>query len=237
MGKIKKQRRRKRRREQRKEDLLALKGKLRAQLREQLDHKRKIRTKLATAKTDERGEYLADKADQIASDIARTKDRIESVEARLGKVRAVIRRLRKKIRRARKRLLRKKYYASKNFRYDEFNCNDGTPVPKAAYPALRHLCRHYLEPLREKHGSVYINSGYRHARYNARIGGAANSVHIYEAHPNAVAADHVCTNANPDQVASFHVANNPGGLGRYSSFTHIDNRQRIGWPSARWYGS
>lgn len=128
---------------------------------------------------------------------------------------------------------------SPNFHVSEFACKDGTPVPKEAYPALRHLCQTYLEPLRARFGSVHITSGYRHRSYNAAIGGASQSVHIYD-YPgrghDAVAADFVCSSGTPAQWAEFLEALNPGGLCPYpgSGFTHVDNRQRVGMAPARW---
>lgn len=128
---------------------------------------------------------------------------------------------------------------SPNFTYSEFACKDGTPVPKAAYPALEHLCKTYLEPLRAEFGPVYITSGYRHAAYNRAIGGASMSVHIYDypgRNGQAVAADVTCQRGTPAQWAKFLDRLNPGGLGTYSSFVHVDNRQLMDWPRSRWVG-
>jgi hypothetical protein len=61
---------------------------------------------------------------------------------------------------------------SKHFTVEEFDCHDGTKVPKRDYKGLQYLCRVYLEPLRKKYGAVHVNSGYRTRAYNARIGGA-----------------------------------------------------------------
>lgn len=128
---------------------------------------------------------------------------------------------------------------SPNFAYSEFDCKDGTPVPKAAYPALDHLCQTYLEPLRAEFGPVSITSGYRHADYNRRIGGASMSVHIYDypgRNGQAVAADITCQRGTPAQWAKFLERLNPAGLGTYRSFVHLDNRDRMGWPRSRWTG-
>ena len=40
---------------------------------------------------------------------------------------------------------------------------------------LQHLCVHVLQPSRD---TVYINSGYRSKRLNARVGGVPNSYHL-----------------------------------------------------------
>ena len=129
---------------------------------------------------------------------------------------------------------------SPNFSYAEFNCRDGAPVPKAAYKGLDHLCLNYLEPLREKYGAIYVTSGFRHQAYNTAIGGASQSVHIYD-YPgrdgSAVAADIVCRTGSPAQWADYAASLGAAGTGSYSSgFTHIDNRDRMGWPDSRWAG-
>lgn len=135
--------------------------------------------------------------------------------------------------------------ASENFRYSEFDCHDGTKVPRASYRALDHLCNTYLEPLRARFGPVTINSGYRPRGYNARIGGASQSLHIYDFQGRrsgaaregalAVAADVRCRRGTPTQWAAFLEGLNPGGLCAYpnSGFVHVDNRQRLGMVPAR----
>jgi hypothetical protein len=130
---------------------------------------------------------------------------------------------------------------SPNFSYAEFNTKDGTPVPKAAYKGLDHLCQNYLEPLRKQFGAIYVTSGYRHRAYNGAIGGATQSVHIYD-YPgrdgSAVAADIVCRTGTPQQWADYAAKLGAAGTGSYprSGFAHIDNRDRMGWPTSRWTG-
>lgn len=128
--------------------------------------------------------------------------------------------------------------ASPYFVVAEFDCRGtGTPVPPAAYEALRHNVKTYLEPLRKSGGIVHINSGYRTRSYNAQVGGASNSIHVYDEHPNATAADHWQEGRSPGEVQRWHDANtNPDAMGYYSSFTHVDNRGRIGWGRSRWNG-
>ena len=44
---------------------------------------------------------------------------------------------------------------------------------------LQHLCIHVLQPLRDAIGRpVYITSGYRSAKLNAKVGGVPNSYHL-----------------------------------------------------------
>ena len=130
---------------------------------------------------------------------------------------------------------------SPNFSYEEFNTKDGTPVPKEAHKGLDHLCLNYLEPMRKRFGAIYVTSGYRHQAYNSAIGGASASVHIYT-YPgrdgSAVAADIVCRTGTPSQWADYAASLGAAGIGSYprSGFTHIDNRDRMGWPKSTWTG-
>lgn len=86
-----------------------------------------------------------------------------------------------------------------------------------------------LEKIREKFGPVTISSGYRSPTHNNKIGGAAQSQHLY-----GCAADIQVKNATPDQVAEYveTLLPNKGGIGRYKNFTHIDVRDK----KSRWKG-
>ena len=92
-----------------------------------------------------------------------------------------------------------------------------------------------LEWLRAKNGasSVLINSWYRDPRYNAAIGGVANSMHM-----TCGAADVIKMGSIPSEVADMlerHPDAKLFGIGRYKSFTHVDIRGMINRPSpARW---
>ena len=119
-----------------------------------------------------------------------------------------------------------------HFHVSEFNCHDGRKVPAVAVPALDRLCTKYLEPLRAQYGNVKILSGYRPKDYNAKIGGATLSQHIYELTPNSVASDVVCARGRPVDWYRFLDRLDPGGLGRYPTFVHVDNRP----VRARWTG-
>jgi hypothetical protein len=51
-------------------------------------------------------------------------------------------------------------------------------LPSAAHrEALRALCTHVLEPIRERFGPVVITSGYRGPKLNRMVGGSATSQH------------------------------------------------------------
>jgi len=120
---------------------------------------------------------------------------------------------------------------SKHFTVEEFDCHDGTRVSKRDYDGLEYLCKTYLEPLREKYGRVTINSGFRTASYNRRIGGASQSFHVYTIHDgNDQAADITCAKGGPrDWHRTLNYLRNKyrngkGGLGLYPRFVHVDIR-------------
>jgi chromosome segregation ATPase len=179
-------------------------------------------------------EELRDQIDQLLERLDEKRDEREEAEKLREKYADDVRRLRERreaIRAARARGDR----LSEHFVTAEFNCRDGTKVPEAAKAALKAWCRDYGEPLRARFGAVRVNSGYRTRSYNAAIGGASNSVHIYDLHPGAVAVDFVCASGRPSDWAAFLEAR-ADGLGRYATFVHADNRARIGWGRSRWTG-
>lgn len=125
---------------------------------------------------------------------------------------------------------------SKYWHLSEFNCRDGTPVPACIIPELREHCRHTLDPLRERYGPGACNSGYRHRAYNASIGGATMSWHIYDLRCKEPATDVTFGRGSPSRWADTASAtlNGGGGIGVYagSNFTHVDPRAG----SVRWWG-
>jgi uncharacterized protein YcbK (DUF882 family) len=80
-------------------------------------------------------------------------------------------------------------------------------------------------------GRVTIHSGFRTRTYNARVGGAKNSYHVYTEHDgNDQAVDFSCERGSPRE---WHATvnwlrrtkrNNRGGLGLYPTFVHADLR-------------
>lgn len=123
---------------------------------------------------------------------------------------------------------------SPHFNVREFDCHDGRRVPAIAMPALERLCVKLLEPMRAHFGPCHVLSGYRPRDYNASIGGAKYSQHIYELTPDSVAADLVFRTGTPKDWAAFADQLGAGGVGRYdqSGFVHVDNRP----VRARWTG-
>ena len=123
-----------------------------------------------------------------------------------------------------------------HFLLTEFHCNDGTPVPAAAVPAVKRLARDVLEPMRAKFGQCRVNSAFRSEAQNKRVGGVTNSRHLYHRFPNEPAADVTFAQGNPHQWAAEaeRLLGNRGGIGIYPSqnFTHVDIRP----VKARWSG-
>ena len=120
---------------------------------------------------------------------------------------------------------------SEHFTVEEFDCRDGTRVMRRDYNGLEYLCRTFLEPLRKKYGPVHVNSGFRTRAYNARIGGASQSMHVYTIHDgNDQAADVTCARGRPSDwhrtlnTLRARERNGKGGLGLYSTFVHVDIR-------------
>lgn len=102
-----------------------------------------------------------------------------------------------------------------NFKVKEFACHDGTDEILIDGNLVRNMQRE-----RDLYGSTTVNSGYRDPAYNASIPGASkNSQHV-----KGKAADIVCRNGSPLEVAMTAEAMGMGGIGLYSGFTHIDTR-------------
>lgn len=139
---------------------------------------------------------------------------------------------------------------SKNFLLREFACHDGTPVPSAAVPALRDWCVRWGEPLRARFGPVTVTSGFRPPRYNASVGGAPQSFHVYTLRYGAgaqaalgkgVAADVVPKTGSPADWQAWASATLRRGQQGFGStrgaavayprqrFIHLDTGPRRSW--------
>lgn len=127
------------------------------------------------------------------------------------------------------RAVRRQSFASKHFRYSEFNCHAGGPVPSYMYPHLADLCEQILEPMRARFGPCHINSGHRWSWYNASIGGASASYHVYEDRKSQPAADVTFAKGTPAEWAAYARSLGIGGVGQYSSFCHVDTGPRRDW--------
>ena len=112
---------------------------------------------------------------------------------------------------------------SSNFKVSEFACKDGSDTVLVA-PRLVMV----LQTIRDRFGAaVTINSGYRTPQYNTKVGGVAHSQHCY-----GTAADITVKGQKPADVAAYARQLMPdwGGVGIYSTFTHVDVREvRSDW--------
>lgn len=114
---------------------------------------------------------------------------------------------------------------SANFKVREFACNDGSD-PVFISPELVEV----LQKIREHFGKpVVLNSGFRTASYNKKVGGATYSQHQY-----GTAADIRISGVSPKKIAEYAETLLPGkgGIGIYSTFVHVDVRK----VKSRWNG-
>ncbi len=112
----------------------------------------------------------------------------------------------------------------KYFNRSEFACNCGCGFDVVEAELLQ-----FLVAVREHFNSpVTINSACRCESHNRRVGGSTGSLH-----KTGRAADIVVAGVEPADVVHFlDNVMSPGGLGEYSTFTHVDSRSG----AARWCG-
>lgn len=114
---------------------------------------------------------------------------------------------------------------STNFKVREFACQDGSDpvfIAEKLVNILQAIRNHFGQP-------ITINSGFRTASHNKKVGGAAQSQHLY-----GMAADIVVAGVSPQLVADYaeKLLPNYGGIGVYSWGVHIDVREK----KSRWKG-
>lgn len=133
---------------------------------------------------------------------------------------------------------------TENFNLKEFNCKDGTKVPKEYIKNVVNLAynlqtvRNFFTALYEEvfEVSIIMNSGYRTQEYNEDIGGSKGSKHLTaEAGDFIVMLKDLREDKEPIQLNPTIVYNalfflmeakaiDFGGLGHYDTFTHYDIR-------------
>ncbi len=114
---------------------------------------------------------------------------------------------------------------SLNFFRKEFECPCGCGFDTVDAELIK-----VLQDLRDAFGKgVRINSGCRCNEYNKQIGGSKKSQHVL-----GRAADIAVNDTPPSAVYEYLNSKYPNlyGLGKYSSFVHIDTRKS----KARWKG-
>ena len=114
---------------------------------------------------------------------------------------------------------------STNFRVKEFACTDGSDpifIDSDLVTILQKIRAHFGK-------SVTITSAYRTPGKNKAVGGTTYSQHLY-----GRAADIKVSGVSPKKVAQYAetLLKNKGGIGTYSTFTHIDTRTT----KSRWKG-
>ena len=114
---------------------------------------------------------------------------------------------------------------STNFRVKEFACTDGSDpifIDSDLVNILQKIRTHFGK-------SITITSAYRTPGKNKAVGGTTYSQHLY-----GRAADIKVNGVSPKKVAAYAetLLKNKGGIGTYSTFTHIDTRTT----KARWKG-
>lgn len=115
---------------------------------------------------------------------------------------------------------------SRHFNSSEFECKCKQPRCNSSFIATELL--DVLRDVRRYFGApVKITSGYRCITHNESVGGAVRSQH-----PMGTAADIQVAGIEPIKVQDYLEDQYPDtyGIGRYTTFTHIDVREN----KARW---
>lgn len=114
-------------------------------------------------------------------------------------------------------------HLSPNFQLAEFMSPDTDEVPADVLENLK-LLAEALEKVRTIFGKeIVIDSGYRTEAHNKAVGGAPHSQHLL-----GKAADIKVVGVSPREVQKT-LNNWDGGLGSYSSWTHLDLSTKRRW--------
>lgn len=119
----------------------------------------------------------------------------------------------------------------KYFKMKEFECRDGCVMPASVRENIVALVENVLDPARERLGMpIRVNSGYRCAKHNRKVGGVAASQHLL-----GEAADVVPVNSEKGKVKSelerlVRIIKEQGAFDQlivYPTFVHVSYK-RIG---------
>lgn len=110
---------------------------------------------------------------------------------------------------------------SNNFKVREFRCKDGSDKILIDVDFVKDK----LQAIREHFGAaVTVNSGYRTAEYNKKVGGASKSYHM-----TGQAFDIVVKGHTPHEVAQYAQSIGINGVIEYGTFVHVDSRKTKYW--------
>ena len=120
---------------------------------------------------------------------------------------------------------------TKNFSKSEFDCKCGCEMPQEVLHNVQKVANQ-LQVLRNAtEKPIKINSAYRCAKHNEKIGGSKNSQHLLGKAADIVIAEFIA-DETATLVEKFIEVGQilQGGVGRYNTFTHYDIRKT----KARW---
>ncbi len=110
---------------------------------------------------------------------------------------------------------------SKNFKVKEFRCKDGSDKILIDVDFVTDK----LQAIRDYFGAaVTINSAYRTAAYNKKVGGASKSFHM-----SGQAFDIAVKGHTPLEVAQYAQTIGINGIIQYNTFVHVDSRPDRYW--------
>lgn len=108
---------------------------------------------------------------------------------------------------------------ARNFKASEFACQDGSDIilidPLLVW-ILQNVRDHFGKP-------VNITSGYRTPAHNAKLPEASSGSY----HLQGRAADFTVTGVKAEEVQAYleSIMPNTGGIGKASTYTHVDTRE------------
>lgn len=110
---------------------------------------------------------------------------------------------------------------SKNFKVKEFRCKDGSDKILIDVDFVTDK----LQAIRDHFGAaVIINSAYRTAAYNKKVGGASKSFHM-----SGQAFDIAVKGHTPLEIAQYAQTIGINGIIQYNTFVHVDSREKRYW--------
>lgn len=120
--------------------------------------------------------------------------------------------------------------------WNELKCKDGTPYPHEWRNNRAIELGELFEFVRLLCGRQPINilSAYRTPTHNLKVGGAKNSQHLYGRALDLRPPEGMHIDTFYQIIKSMRLSSSLKGLGKYSTFIHIDTRPTI--YRAYWFG-